>query len=1014
MDNLLKLYFSTLENYNNADIAIKKDSVFFITDTKELYVEDKLYGESFIIVNDLNIDNPSIDTMYLNMSDNAIYIYTGLVFKLVIEPYSVVQEFDPTSTFAISGSALIQYLTDNPIIFTQNTISNLEYDQESYSIIFTRKDDSKHSLKLNKILANVLYDDITNTLSFKDADDTSISDISLIDKYVVSGKYDTVNKTLVFTLKDNTTVSIPATDLINIYSAENTSCLKTTIENTPNGNIIKIDCLLSKVSGNITTTKTDGIYIQYTEFNNKLNKVELDKANSVITALADGLVKASNYQIGFSTLNINPSSLTIATEKAVETFTTGLADKIFLPIDSLSATKLITTKNLLAKLNVSRNQPCAFKYSETEHIITSGGSVLTEKYSNDIWSMISASLNVNRIGSVSSFFDNKIFGGTASYNGEKYNKELNVWESLPGNMIFSSSTSDQGATSNSYASYITNKGQDVPQRYQNGIFSAYECYTNITYVDGIRITGGSNLSTSGDINFIKGLVFGSRTLKTTERLSDGGVSISISAIPSVPRDRMGYTGNDNGTTAFVIGGRAYLPTITELDNIESFSNDKWSMFNINLSMPRMECVVYSNIRNEFGIGSIITGGSYTGGSSPSDPTLTNNMSSEKFIEYNISNVKPTLYKQIGNLDHVPSEKLVDVSIKEMIDDFNIETNINRFVPNDNIISKPSNLTSIGNILVFKTNCVTQRIRPGYGFKSSLSIIYGGYNEISNKLLNTTEEYRNGIFRSSSLILNIARARFANSSTTDPNKLICSGGNDTSSIYSCTDSTEVLSLNTWKVSSIDLIKRNSASACKSNEKTLLKHFISIGGIFVIGGRPLPSNVVNFFDDKTSVWESMPILIENLNNVSVGVGGNKDECIVLGGSNETIKTTTWRYNLYENNTWSVKPSMNVGKYNCNVENSSTKTYIEVSGTTLANKFSQEEFTLEVWKTIQYVDEPLQGEFIGLDKKNDIFKIVQFKDTASNTSRYFEKDIAKSYDATNITNTEFISKYLAWKEI
>jgi hypothetical protein len=296
MMNNMWLYATTSEKYNL--LATKdNDSIYFLEDTKEIYKGSLLYSGGVELCGALPLKGAQ-GKIYFNVNNSTGSVWTGSAWKLVSKP--IMSFVDATSEEMVSGKAVgaaVQECTETMLNQVMaNSVTNIAYDNTTRTVKFT-KGGTTHDLPLTKICSSLSYNETTGVLSINDSNGVINSVNIPLDNYVVSGLYNDTDKAIELTLKNNTKVIIPATDLVNIYHAGNTNTTTTVISNVDGNNVITINVKVSAAAGNAITVNTDGLFVD----GGALTKIsDSTKENNIVIISTGG--KEINSDISINNL----------------------------------------------------------------------------------------------------------------------------------------------------------------------------------------------------------------------------------------------------------------------------------------------------------------------------------------------------------------------------------------------------------------------------------------------------------------------------------------------------------------------------------------------------------------------------------------------------------------------------------------------------------------------------------------------------------------------------------------
>jgi hypothetical protein len=317
MANLLKWITGSSAAYT-ALATKNENALYFLTDTQEIYKGSQSFSESVIFYTDTLPATPAKGKMYVDTTTLAGSVWDGTTWQTITAP--VENTIDVANiTKGVTGKAVVDYVADQLATAGAGYVTDVTYDDTAKAISFV-KGGATSTLPLTKLASSLTYDGATGKLSILDSASAVLSEVNIpLDNFVKSGTYDNVAEALVLTLQDNSTVSIPAADLVTLYEAEDTSTVDLTITNTASGNVITAAVKVSAIAGNALTVEADGLYVAPTDTSNKMDKVAAGTAtDQIIVADANGNAAASGKTVGGATLSETPDSNTVATEAAVQ------------------------------------------------------------------------------------------------------------------------------------------------------------------------------------------------------------------------------------------------------------------------------------------------------------------------------------------------------------------------------------------------------------------------------------------------------------------------------------------------------------------------------------------------------------------------------------------------------------------------------------------------------------------------------------------------------------------------
>lgn len=298
-----------------------QNTLYFIQDTGEIYKGEKSFTESVILVDGFP-NTGALGKIYVKKSNLEGKIWTGKIWQTIIQPVVELIEDDKIAEGVATAEAVKAYVIKKFAEQVEDKfVEDITYDKDSKELKYT-KGDGEETVAIEGFVTNASYDAGILTFNVQGSRDIKINLPK--DNFVESGKYDADAGEIVLTLVDGSEVRIPATDLVDIYTGEET---KSAEVNVSEDNVITVDIKVSSESDNALSIKDDGLFVEHTDITGKIDKVDDNKEDEILVATADGNAKASGLKAGQATL-ITKDENTLATEAAVEAIREALQQNI--------------------------------------------------------------------------------------------------------------------------------------------------------------------------------------------------------------------------------------------------------------------------------------------------------------------------------------------------------------------------------------------------------------------------------------------------------------------------------------------------------------------------------------------------------------------------------------------------------------------------------------------------------------------------------------------------------------
>lgn len=313
-------------------------TLYFLEDTGEIYKGSKSFTESCILVDSFPSTGAQGKIYILNTTLEG-RVWNGTEWKTVIEPLVKTITDGQTQAGPVTADAVKEYVTTKFGEESGNAVESITFDKTTKDLQYV-KNGKTVTVPVDGFLTGASYAE--GVLSFNIEGTEEPIKINLPkDNFVQSGIYDNENKKIVLTLVDGSTVEIPASDLVDVYTVGETKSVKMSLT----GNNITANVKVSVTEGNAITTNEDGLFVPTVDVTGKLDKVAQNKVDEIITAQADGTVKTSGVKVGGTALAGAPNANTLATEAAVNAIKTSLEQSVAAKLDSSKVSTVIPTEN---------------------------------------------------------------------------------------------------------------------------------------------------------------------------------------------------------------------------------------------------------------------------------------------------------------------------------------------------------------------------------------------------------------------------------------------------------------------------------------------------------------------------------------------------------------------------------------------------------------------------------------------------------------------------------------------
>lgn len=250
----------------------KDIDLYFITGENVIYRGTELFTKSMEFYADALPASPAPNRIYVNSTTLEGKMWDGTAWKQVIRPLdSTVTE---TGANAVTGAAVHAFVKTQieAITGAGAVLTGAEWDADNKVLTFKKGDKSTDiTLTLDGLGTKLTYATETGTLSLVDASNNELAKVELgLEKFVKSGEYDPATKSIILYFNDEKTdkVTIPASGLVDTYTAENSATVNLEVA----ANVFKAAVNISKAENNALTAKEDGLYVEKVDISGKMDK----------------------------------------------------------------------------------------------------------------------------------------------------------------------------------------------------------------------------------------------------------------------------------------------------------------------------------------------------------------------------------------------------------------------------------------------------------------------------------------------------------------------------------------------------------------------------------------------------------------------------------------------------------------------------------------------------------------------------------------------------------------------
>lgn len=253
MNSLVRFETGTQAEYDA--VTKDKDVLYYTTDTKRVFKGSTEYTKSAKVVSQLPaISNGEFGVLYINTSTMIPCVFTGTQYLPIIKQYSTTIGSDASDDTVPTTLAVKNYVDGK-----QSGVTDLTYT-ESTGNLNLYKDGGVSISKMVQLTGMAhapTYESSTRKITIPIfGEDDLVIELG-VDAFVSSGSYNSITKTIDLVLTNGQTVSVPAEDLVNEYTAGNTTSINMSLDQDSK---FTAEVNISSEAGNKLVKKEDGLY----------------------------------------------------------------------------------------------------------------------------------------------------------------------------------------------------------------------------------------------------------------------------------------------------------------------------------------------------------------------------------------------------------------------------------------------------------------------------------------------------------------------------------------------------------------------------------------------------------------------------------------------------------------------------------------------------------------------------------------------------------------------------------
>lgn len=237
------------------------DTLYFLTDTLQLFKGDSEYTKSCKLVTSLpNVTEGIQGIIYVNTSDFTLHIFNGTSFMQITKGYATSISASPTNNDVPTTKAVADYVTNKiaDVVGGVGTfVTDVIYSADTGTLSVSKGADPVTTI-FTGVVNNPTYDSTTRKITLPVfGGDALVIELGK-DAFVESGSYNVDTKTIDLVLTSGDEVIIPVGSLVDIYTGIATASTSVTVSS---DNKISVNVKLSAKSNNQIIIESDGLYV---------------------------------------------------------------------------------------------------------------------------------------------------------------------------------------------------------------------------------------------------------------------------------------------------------------------------------------------------------------------------------------------------------------------------------------------------------------------------------------------------------------------------------------------------------------------------------------------------------------------------------------------------------------------------------------------------------------------------------------------------------------------------------
>ena len=241
--------------------------LYFCTDSGKIY-KGSVDFSNHVVVAASKPETPIAGKLYVLTDTNTIEVFVSGAWKVVSHPTVTAIDVNATDANIPTAKAVwdaIQTAVAD-LAGSAQTVKGLAAGAAEGTFTVTMGDDSTSTVTVPGVVTTPTWDASTRKLTLPVTGGTSVEVNIGKDVFLDSSadnKYNAETGNIELHLNDGTTLEIPASSLVDVYTAENSSSAKTTVSE---GNVIKVEVVVDPVEGNALVLTESGLKVDLSAY----------------------------------------------------------------------------------------------------------------------------------------------------------------------------------------------------------------------------------------------------------------------------------------------------------------------------------------------------------------------------------------------------------------------------------------------------------------------------------------------------------------------------------------------------------------------------------------------------------------------------------------------------------------------------------------------------------------------------------------------------------------------------